>query len=282
MPELPEVETIKRFLEQTILDSQIQRVEIFKDRLFVGDPDLIVNERIKSIYRRAKLLFISLSKSKHLMIHLKMTGQIVWMPNKQSDEKRLFGHPMPSLLVDLPSKYTHIIITLNTGILYYNDQRQFGWIKVVDDIGKETAKYGPEPFSSAFSEQYLNEIFSNTSRQIKTVLLDQRKIAGLGNIYTNDALYLANINPLRKANILSSVEIKKLRKSIIKVLTHGIKHQGSSQKNYIIPDGRRGKYQEHFKVYQQVGQKCNKCKKAEIVKIKQGGRSTFFCPQCQK
>ena len=216
------------------------------------------------------------------MIHLKMTGQIVWMPNKQSDEKRLFGHPMPSLLVDLPSKYTHIIITLNTGILYYNDQRQFGWIKVVDDIGKETAKYGPEPFSSAFSEQYLNEIFSNTSRQIKTVLLDQRKIAGLGNIYTNDALYLANINPLRKANILSSVEIKKLRKSIIKVLTHGIKHQGSSQKNYIIPDGRRGKYQEHFKVYQQVGQKCNKCKKAEIVKIKQGGRSTFFCPQCQK
>lgn len=283
MPELPEVETIKRSLQKSILGKKIIGIKVLLAKQFQGEKKDVVNTKIKGIERRGKILKISLSNGKNLLIHFKLTGQLVWVGEK--GERVTLGHPVPFAGKELPAKTTHVIFDIDGGQLFFNDLRQFGWIKVLDEVGvvREVGKLGVEPFDKEFTDKYLRQIFSKTAKPVKLVLMDQEKIAGVGNIYANDALFEAGISPTSPARTLSETQIKKLRESIIKVLEDGLKYGGSSAADeaYIKPTGEAGEYQKHFRVYQREGQKCSKCGR-EIKRISLGGRGTFFCPVCQK
>jgi formamidopyrimidine-DNA glycosylase len=294
MPELPEVETIRRGLQKSIVGKKIINVEVLLAKQFQGKKEDVVGEKITSIERRGKILKISLSNGKNLLIHFKLTGQLVWAP-KVGDGFTL-GHPIPFAGTELPAKTTHVIFeidgpsshkasTRQSGKLFFNDLRQFGWIKVVDNENwkLEIGKLGIEPFDKEFTSEYLKQVLSKTARAVKIVLMEQEKIAGLGNIYANDALFEAGIMPTRPAKSLKDKEIEKLRKAIIKVLEDGLKHGGSSAADeaYIKPSGEAGEYQKHFRVYQRNGQKCPKCG-GTIKRINIGGRGTFYCSNCQK
>jgi len=285
MPELPEVETIKRVLEKAIVGKTIKNIEVRKAKIFQGKPEEIIERKIEGIERRGKMLIIKLSGDKALMVHFKLTGQMVWVP--KAGERVVVGHPIPFAGTQLPAKTTHVIFEINGGKLFYNDLRQFGWIKVISNIKYQISnivgELGVEPFDKEFTVDYLKRIFFRTSKPIKIVLMDQSKIAGMGNIYANEALFEAGILPTRPANKLTNEEIKKLREVIIKVLEEGIKYGGSSAADeaYIKPTGEPGGYQEHFRVYQRKGEKCRKC--GTIIKrVNLGGRGTFWCPKCQK
>jgi formamidopyrimidine-DNA glycosylase len=286
MPELPEVETIKQVLEKAIVGKTIKNIEVRKVKIFQGNPKEVIGRKIEGIKRRGKMLIIRLSGDKALVVHFKLTGQMVWVP--EAGERTTVGHPIPFAGTELPAKTTHVIFKIDGGKLFYNDLRQFGWIKFIENsklqiADSELGKLGPEPFDKEFTEDYLRKIFSKTAKPIKLVLMDQEKIAGVGNIYANEALFEAEILPTRPANKLRNEEIKKLREAIIKVLEEGIKYGGSSAKDeaYIKPTGEPGGYQEHFRVYQRNGEKCRKC--ATIIKrINLGGRGTFWCPKCQR
>jgi len=285
MPELPEVETIKRVLEKAIVGKTIKNIEVRKAKIFQGKPEEIIERKIEGIERRGKMLIIKLSGDKALMVHFKLTGQMVWVP--KAGERVVVGHPIPFAGTQLPAKTTHVIFEINGGKLFYNDLRQFGWIKVISNIKYQISnivgELGVEPFDKEFTVDYLKRIFFRTSKPIKIVLMDQSKIAGMGNIYANEALFESGILPTRPANKLTNEEIKKLREAIIKVLEEGIKYGGSSAADeaYIKPTGEPGGYQEHFRVYQRKGEKCRKC--GTIIKrVNLGGRGTFWCPKCQK
>lgn len=294
MPELPEVETIRRSLQRALVGKTIKNIEVRKVKIFQGYPKDVIGKTIEEIKRRGKILVISLSGGKTLLVHFKLTGQMVWVP--EAGERVTVGHPIPFAGSELPAKTTHAIFEIDGGRLFYNDLRQFGWIKVVESsklkVQSEIAKLGPEPFDFAqgkplankdFTVDYLQKIFSKTSKPIKLVLMDQEKIAGVGNIYANDALFEAGIIPTRPANKLSKEETGNLREAIIKVLEEGLKYGGSSAADeaYVRPDGTPGSYQEHFRVYQRDGQKCLRCG-GVIKRISLGGRGTFYCPSCQK
>ncbi|MDP2927000.1 MAG: DNA-formamidopyrimidine glycosylase [bacterium] len=263
MPELPEVETIKRYLQRAIVGKTIIGVEILSKKQFPDNPKEVIGVKIISIARRGKNLIINLSNNKSLLIHLKLTGQLVVTQKN-------------------PDRATRVIVSFNQGKLFFNDLRKFGWMKIVKSSELELTKLGPEPFWPDFTNEYLKQVFSKTTKPIKLVLLDQEKIAGIGNIYANDALWEAEIYPERPAKNLRPMEIKKLREAIILVLKEGILYEGSSAADgaYIKPDTSPGSYQKHFRVYQKDGEKCQKC--GTIIKrINLGGRGTFFCPSCQ-
>lgn len=293
MPELPEVETIKRSLQKDIVGKTITNIEVRKLKLFQGDVKEVIGKKILSVNRAGKMLIIDLEGDYSLLIHNKMSGQLVW--SNSLEDKVVFGNVIPFAGGNtLPGNTTHIIIKTDGGTLFFNDLRQFGWIKVIKDIKnlQELKELGPEPFDFAqdepfinkeFTVEYLQKTFSKTSKPIKVVLLEQQKIAGVGNIYDNDALFEAGIMPTRSAKSLSGEEISKLKDGIIKVLKDGIKYGGSSagDEAYIQPDGTKGKYQEHARVYQRDGQSCSRCG-TTIKRIAIGGRGTFFCPTCQR
>jgi len=283
MPELPEVETIKRSLQKAIVGKKIKDVEVRKPKIFQGDEKEVVGKKIEEIERRGKVLIIKLSRDKNLAVHFKLTGQMVWVP--KGGETATMGHPIPFAGAQLPAKTTHVIFTIDGGKLFYNDLRQFGWIKVRDEkeIEREVGTLGVEPFTKEFTPEKLSEILAKTKRPIKLVLMDQGKIAGVGNIYANDALFEAGIMPTRPAKTLNQGMVEKLHRAIEKVLENGLRYGGSSARDeaYIKPTGEPGSYQEHFRVYQKEGQKCPKCR-GTIKRIKLGGRGTFFCPRCQK
>jgi formamidopyrimidine-DNA glycosylase len=289
MPELPEVETIRRTLQKAIVGKKIKDVEIRLPKVFHGDKGEILGKTIEGIERRGKILIIRLSGDKTLLIHFKLTGQLVFVEHGawNMEHRITLRHPIPFAGTELPAKTTHVIFEIDGGRLFYNDLRQFGWIKVADRgeglAVRELEKLGPEPFSQEFNKKYLEEIFAKTSKPIKLVLMDQEKIAGIGNIYANEALFEAGIDPRKPAKQLDNKAIEQLRQSILQVLEDGLKYGGSSAADeaYIKPTGEPGSYQEHFRVYQQEGQKCPKCGTV-IKRIDLGGRGTFFCPRCQK
>lgn len=285
MPELPEVETTKIFLSRKIIGRKIKKIETFSAKQFIGDPELVKGLKITDIQRRAKILIWQLEKDLSFLIHLKLTGQIVYSDSLEKD-RAVFGHPIPFAGGNsLPGKTTRIIIYLNKGAIFFNDLRKFGWIKIAKSEelkAKSLGKLGVEPLSKEFTSEKLRQILQKTRRPVKLVLIDQTKIAGIGNIYANDALYEAGIDPRKPANQVTKTD--ELHKAIIKVLTEGIKYGGASAADeaYIKPDSTKGKYQDHFKVYQQTGKICPRCQKEKIQRINLAGRGTFFCPECQK
>ncbi len=281
MPELPEVESIRLQLEKFLLGHKISSIEVKNRRIFEDNEKDIFGAKFINTRRFGKVTVLDLDNGKSLMIHVKMTGQIIYRgPNL---EKPLLS---PKISGGLGGRHTHVIFTLDReGMIYYNDFRAFGWIKIVDtNLVEKTGlvgKMGPEPFASLTLE-YFKDILSKTKRNIKVLIMDQSKIAGVGNIYANDALYLAKINPKRTANSLNENEIKSLYKAIHEVLKEGMKHGGSSENSFVTPDGGEGGYQRHTLVYGKNGHLCTVCKKEKILKIMIGGRGTYFCPYCQK
>ena len=282
MPELPEVETIRKGVIRKLKGKRIKDVEIRVSKLFVGEKKDIIGVKIVDAKRIAKILEIVLDNGYSILIHLKLTGQLVYQ--KAGETKIGVGiHFQKAYGQPLPHAHTHIIYTFSDGSkLYFNDLMKFGWNKVIKSneviklLGSD--KFGPEPCSKNFTNEYLKKIFSKSQKPIKLILMDQQKIAGLGNIYANDALYWAGILPTRPTNSLSGNEISKLKSAIEKVIKLGLKYGGSSENTYVNIEGKQGKYMDVAAVY---AQKTDP-KGHQIKKIQVGGRGTFFCPICQK
>lgn len=283
MPELPEVETIRRALARSLINKKITRVEVLSKKQFPNNPELVIGERILDVQRRAKVIVLKLTHRKNLLIHLKLSGQLIWREKAAKKKVIKLAKAVPTIGEFLPSKSTRVILTIGQGKLFFNELRKFGWIKILNDkeLERELAKYGIEPFDKGFNLAYLKQIFQATKRAIKLVLLDQEKIAGIGNIYANEALFLSQIHPLTPANALKEAKIEQLRQNIIKVLRLALKYGGTSDEYYLKPDTSIGSYQKHFLVYGKEGQECPRCG-TKIKRLKLGGRGTFYCPQCQR
>lgn len=281
MPELPEVETLRLGLHKYLVGHKILEVKISSRRIFRDSEDQIVGGKILCVRRFAKVIVIDLSNKKSLIVHIKLTGQLIYRgPNLKGEitlSKKVTG---------LPGKSTHVIFTLDrNGSLFYNDFRQFGWIKIVETKDVETSEFvgklGPEPLKDLTLKKFI-EILSRTKTAIKVVLMDQARIGGIGNIYANDSLFMSKLNPKRPANSLDPKEQKELYDNIIAVLKDGIKYGEASELQFVTAEGKDGGYQNHFRVYAQQNKLCQRCSKEKIQKYFLGGRGTYVCPNCQK
>ena len=292
MPELPEVETLRRQLEANLVGKQISQLEILSAKSWQGNSQQVIGQTISQVNRRGKLLIIKLANQQCLLIHLKMTGQLIYEPHGTGSadhwqDRVVGGHPTADYLAELPSSHTRVVFHLKPeGVLYFNDQRRFGWVKLWPCSQLQQLpflqKLGPEPFDISLSEW---KKFLSASRQpVKIKIMDQHKVAGIGNIYANDGLWLAQIDPHRPANSLSATEAERLLKAVREVLRQGIKYGGATAADgkYLDLRGLGGKYQEHFKVYQRDGQPCLRQDQGIIAKDMLGNRGTYWCPVCQK
>jgi formamidopyrimidine-DNA glycosylase len=344
MPELPEVETIRRGLEGLIVGATITDVTVRLPKMVRGELQSVRDAEIQRVRRRGKGLLIELDNGYTIAIHVKMTGQLIYKETEGTEETKGTKvrnlHPVLDAPLELPGKHTHVIFKLiipskrhsgkpkahpeslvsqtprdpgphkgttyfpikglstawgrigsqarmtenkKIAYLFYNDIRQFGWIHVLPTEAAEALPFfsglGPEPLLN-LDEQTFSTILDRTKAPIKQVLMDQSRLAGVGNIYANDALFHASIHPLRPANDLTEEERKKLFTAVEFVLTEGIKAGGASEENFLNALGEKGFYQEKFLVYKKTGQPCQRCSTA-IERIVVGGRGTFFCPECQ-
>lgn len=279
MPELPEVETIKSFLQPKLIGKKIYQVKILTKKQFIGNPKKILHQKIIDTKRYGKIISFRLSNNTYLNIHLKLTGELLFTKDKNNP---VFKEIIPFANTNrMPGKTTRIIIYFDdNSALFFNDLRKFGWMKITV---KPLIPKGIDVLSSDFTLSCFKKIIQSSHKPIKTLLMDQEKISGIGNIYANDVLFLAKIHPLRKSKTLNSSEVSKLYQSIKKIIEQAIKNKGSSgaDEAYILPNGTKGKHQRHFLVYQRESQPCPECHQL-IKRIKQNSRSSFFCPSCQK
>lgn len=288
MPELPEVETVRLGLARLLPGRRIAGVEHDWPKSFpnakADASEFMVGAEIKRVKRRAKVLIIELSTNYSLVIHLKMTGQLVF---RSSKEKFGAGHPTASLVGRLPDKSTRVTIEFSDGShLFFNDQRKFGWLRLLPtpevmnlDFFK---KVGPEPLSADFDWQALRErLLRRKNTNIKAALLDQTVLAGIGNIYADEALWGAKIHPATPIKNLSASQFHKLYDELVFVLRLSLKKGGSTDKNYVDAEGKRGSYLSFARVFRREGQNCPRCGR-EIIKTRVAGRGTHLCPHCQK
>lgn len=257
MPELPEIETIKL---------QLQRV-LVGQRCLKSHLKEIEGKEVKEVKRMGKVLLINFGKNLDLGFHFKMTGQLIYDDGKH---RIAGGHPSEDFVAKLPNKHTRAVFEFEKGTLYFNDMRKFGWIKI-----------NPK-FTETLGEDALTiTTLKKTNKPIKIAIMDQTLIAGVGNIYANDALWEAKINPKLPSNQLTNNQVTTLLKMIKLVLKDGIKYGGASVSDYVNSHGVGGTYQDHMRVYKKQGQRCKRCKSI-IEKIILGGRGTYYCPECQK
>lgn len=279
MPELPEVEIIKLFLAKNIVGLKVKSVDVLNSKSFIGDPKLLLGKEIKDVERRAKVLRIEFGDIE-LLIHLKMSGQLIF----KGGGNFIGGHPTKDMFGDFPNKYTRVIFNFSGGRkLFFNDQRKFGWIKLIDKGKSEELfkKLGPEPLEKEFSWKILKDnLLRRKKTAVKVALLDQQVVAGIGNIYACEACFLAGIEPQKKCVELSDNQVKKLHKGVIESLKNGIKYGGSSKTHFINPVGKKGLFLDYSFVYGREKLPCKNCG-TPIQKIKLGGRGTFYCPNCQ-
>ncbi len=269
MPELPEVQTIVDELNQKIINKKIKEIKILSPKSFVGDKKDLVGKTIKKIRRRAKILVFELDQG-FVAVHLKMTGQLIYVSKQLTDNSK--------------QKFIRAIIHFSDGSqLIFNDLRKFGWIKVVDEnqLNKIETDHGVEPFSEDFSKEKFWQIISSRRIPIKIAIMDQSKLVGVGNIYSNEALFCARIMPNRLANKVTRKESDQLHECILLVLKQAIKDKGTSSENYVRTDGSLGKHDQNLMIYGKKGQKCPKCS-GKIERLKIGGRGSFYCSKCQK
>lgn len=284
MPELPEVETIRLQLDEKLKGLKISGVEILNAKSFQGNPAEVIGRKVIKVLRRAKITIIGLEAGVYLAIHLKLTGQLIY--REKENLKYCEQKDGPFAVCELPNKFTRVIISFDDGgKLFFNDLRIFGWIKVINSLNEVSeGKFGPEANDEkTFSLEYFQKILAKSSKPVKLVIMDQEKLAGVGNIYANEALFTAGILPDRKANSLGEKDIKILRDSILSVLKEAINYKGTSDKDEAFRQitGEKGGFQKFLQVYGRAGQKCPKCG-GIIKRIALGGRGTYFCPKCQK
>ncbi len=281
MPELPEVETIKRGLNKFILNKKIIQVEVLCEKSFIGKITDVKSHKVIGLRRRGKALLIDLSNSFTMMIHLRMTGQLIW----RGQENFAAGHPSENFVAKLPNKQTRVVFTFDEGVLYFNDQRKFGFVKVLptSDVEKDTfiANLAKEPWEMTVDE-LVQKFQRHKNSPVKAVLLDQKVIAGLGNIYADEALFYAKVHPTKKAGELSKKQVALILEGAKTVMDASIDSGGSTMATYVRADGTRGDYLEKFaQVFRREGLPCPRCG-ATIIKTRVAGRGTHICPECQK
>ncbi|MCX6809107.1 MAG: bifunctional DNA-formamidopyrimidine glycosylase/DNA-(apurinic or apyrimidinic site) lyase [Candidatus Berkelbacteria bacterium] len=351
MPELPEVETIRRGLKEVIVGKKIIGFEKRDPKIIQFEPENIEGYSISDIERRAKILIFRLSHGrkdlshvapselrgtqlpltptakggfemgqddKIMLVHLKMTGQLIWEENPgvkdfqlrkgpstplRAEIRRISGgHPSPDWVAKLPNAYTRAIVRFEDGsVLFFNDLRRFGYMKLysiqdsefrIQNQSKytmtgfsdipELSKLGPEPFSAEFTVEYLmRKAAKIPNRKTKQFITDQEIISGVGNIYVDEALFYAKISPLRLVKDIKLNEWQKIRDSIIKALELGLEYGGSSEDTYVDAFGNQGTMNDHTKVYRHTGADCPASCGGTIKRIVIGGRGTHFCPKCQ-
>jgi formamidopyrimidine-DNA glycosylase len=270
MPELPEVETTVNDLKPFVIGRKIKRVAVLSEGTIAVPSaeefaDGLKGRKVVDITRRGKHLIFKLDNGKFWIVHMRMTGSLMMKP---ADED-----PVPSIRV--------IIYLDNEQAIHFRDVRRFGKMWLVDDANDVVGRLGPEPLEPGFTAQALGKILDGHSTNIKSFLLDQTRIAGIGNMYADEALYAARLHPLRPANSLTKTEIKRLHEAIQGVLSQGIRNKGASTDTYIRPEGIKGQAQLQFQVAHQKGKDCPVCG-GPIERIEVGQRGTFFCPKCQK
>jgi formamidopyrimidine-DNA glycosylase len=282
MPELPEVETIKRGLMNYILNKKIVQVEVFEGKSVKnGDLTSVAGAKIIGLRRFGKALVIDLDNGISLMVHLRMTGQLIW----RGKENFAAGHPSENFVAELPNKQTRVVLKFEDGVLYFNDQRKFGFFKILKTLGVENdefiRKLAKEPWKMEVKELY-DKCQRHAKAPIKAVLLDQTIICGLGNIYADEALFFAKVHPATKAGTLSKKQVALILEGAREVMQASIDSGGSTMATYVKADGTRGDYLEKFaKVFRRDGMPCPRCGTI-IEKIRVAGRGTHICPECQK
>jgi len=298
MPELPEIETVRSDLSDRLLNYQIVKVDILAPKMVKPSVSFLekklIGQRIIALNRRGKLLIATLSGQRYyLLVHLKMTGQLIYQ-----DKLRQIagGHSLLNKTItkdqtlknfvggNLPNKYTRAIIKFRGGgQLFFNDLRCFGYLRLVSEEELATIvknNYGPEPLTKEFTAAVFKKIIKRHLKNIKATLLDQKVIAGLGNIYVDEVLWAAKINPHRPANSLKTSEIMALWRAIRTILKKAIKYRGTTFSDYVDSFGRRGGFAKFLKVYGRAHQACFNCG-GQITKLKLAGRGTHYCPHCQ-
>jgi len=287
MPELPEVETVRRGLSKLIIGRTIMSAQTDNPKSFPNAQGqveaFLLGAKVIDIRRRAKVLMIDLSTHYTLVTHLKMTGQLVYRGEKVFGA----GHPSDSLIGELPDTSTRVTLQFtDESKLFFNDQRKFGWMKLIptDEVAELPfmQKVGPEPLDDYFTFEQFAERFTRRSRtSIKAALLDQTVIAGVGNIYADESLWGAKIHPQRQVNTITPAEFEALYIELRLVMNLAIDKGGSTDKNYVNAEGKRGSYMDFARVFRREGLACPRCG-ATIIKLKVAGRGTHICPHCQQ
>lgn len=282
MPELPEVETIRRGLDKFILHKRINNVTILCEKSFRGDKSFVVNQTIEKIDRRGKALLIKISNDMWMMVHLRMTGQMIF----EGGEKFAAGHPDGGFTEKMPGRHTRVYFDFEDGThLYFNDQRKFGFIAVMDELGLQEDKFlkklAPEPWDMK-ADDFWAMLQRHKAAPVKATILDQSNIAGVGNIYADEGCFYAKILPWRRCESLDREEADLLLEGLCKVMQASIDSGGSTMKDYVRADGTKGSYLEKFaQVFRREGLECRRCG-GIIEKTRTAGRGTHYCKGCQK
>ncbi|HHV71757.1 MAG TPA: DNA-formamidopyrimidine glycosylase [Clostridia bacterium] len=273
MPELPEVETVRRSLQKRIIGMQIKKVKVF-NQYTVKYPKVdefekgLVGEEFSEIGRKGKYLLLKFLSGNILVVHLRMTGQFLFVDANQEEYKHT------QVVFELPAgKELRFVDIRGFGTMHYFKPEEFATFPGLN-------KLGPDPFDREFDLDWWIKSLKIRKTKIKSLLLDQTFISGLGNIYVDESLYAAKINPNCPANLLTEKQATDLYWAIKDVLQEGIKHRGTTISDYLDAEGRKGEFQNYLKAYGQKGLPCSRCG-TEISRIKLGGRSTYFCPRCQ-
>ena len=273
MPELPEVETIRRYLSRLAVGRTVARVDVLREASLKGQGAeefrrLVEGRTVAGTRRRGKVLILELSGGLSMVFRLGMSGRLIC---QEGEESR--------------GKHDRVVFHWEGGgRMVFHDLRAFGRVRALpsDRVEEEANLHalGFEPLESDFTWERLKEALGETRTPIKVALLDQSRVSGIGNIYANEILYRSGVHPARRVQSLSRTEWRKMAQAIKRVLTSAIEAEGSSISDYLRPDGSAGRFQEMLRVYGREGKPCRRCGSA-IVRIRQGGRSTFFCPSCQ-
>ena len=287
MPELPEVEIVRQSLTKNIKGKKINKILVrnrnLRFKLKPSFEEKLKNKIITNIDRFSKYLIIELENKSYCIVHLGMSGTIHIIKNKK---KSLFTNTSFYHSPKLPKKHNHIEFIFDDMKLIYNDPRRFGFfqlIRNIDELNKKFDNFGPEPFSKKFNLDYLKSYFKEKKKDIKSFLLDQKFVSGIGNIYASEILFLSRIHPQSSAKNLDTTHCKKIIKNSKKILISAIKKGGSTIKDFKNILGDTGKFQKEFKVYGRDKKNCKRLSCSGIIsKITQANRSTFYCKKCQK
>lgn len=286
MPELPEVETVRRGLERLIVGKKIVAESHDTDKGFPNPPadveHFVLGAHVKAVSRRAKILIIDLDSDYSLVVHLKMTGQLVF----RGEQRFGAGHPNDSLISELPDGSTRVTLTFDDDSkLFFNDQRKFGWMKLYPTIEVPNIdfmqKVGPEPLEDSFTpEVFIERMRRRNGTTVKAALLDQTVLAGVGNIYADESLWGAAIHPAERVRDVPDAKLRTLYEEVRYVLQLSIEKGGSTDRNYVNAEGKKGSYIDFARVFRREGQACPRCQEP-IEKARVAGRGTHFCPREQ-